>query len=366
MAKFEAILEINLEKFDSLAEYIAYCKYNNRLEKNKGLKILKKNKGLKILNIIKNNMPKIDISKIQEISGIYSESQLNNLQDYVKKLPKYSFAIWFTFKLEAPYFSKDDDDFYIIQNPILKETNFKAPMVRGSGWKGALASAFRELFKEDFENNKEKIESFLRIFGAGSESIKAIESYVFDKSKDLNKAKEKLLNFILFDLGLKVDRTLINEIKAKNNKEGLIEILKDKLSAKINDSKLPFEFQTHKGRAIFYPTYFDKLSIEIINPHDRIKRAGTVPIHFEVAPKGTYGIFQLIYIPFDAILKEETELKEESEKDLDNLCKAIEILSKQGIGAKTKYGWGRFTIENKKVCLNGDLNTPQGWERCQA
>jgi len=47
MAKFEAILEINLVKVDSLAEYIAYCKYNNRLEKNKGLKILK--------NIIKNN-----------------------------------------------------------------------------------------------------------------------------------------------------------------------------------------------------------------------------------------------------------------------------------------------------------------------
>ncbi|WP_028949863.1 RAMP superfamily CRISPR-associated protein [Sulfurihydrogenibium subterraneum] len=400
MAKFEALLEINPKNVQSLAEYIAYCKYYFKPKSEDKIKnysdfyslkndfpfirqdirknsTYKSNETLKDfpLNWLKNEIigkekkyvefDNKDIQIIQKISGIYEESQLNNLQEYVNKLPKYSFAIWFKFQLEAPYFSKDDDEFYIIQNPILKETNFKVPMVRGSGWKGALASAFRELFREDFQNNKEKIESFLRVFGAGSESIKTIESYVFGKSGDLNKAKDSLLKFMLFELGLKIDSNLIKEVKGKNNKEELFQILRDKLSAKTSDSKLPSEFQTHKGRAIFYPTYFDRLSLEIINPHDRRKRAGTNPIHYEVVPKGTEGIFQLIYIPFDGVLKPDEELKAEAEKDLNNLSVAVAILSKQGIGAKIKLGWGKFKIENKKVFLNEELDIPEEWKKCQ-
>lgn len=301
-----------------------------------------------------------DDRQIKDISGIFED--VKNLQAYINNLPKYSFAIWFKFKLKTPYFSKDDDEFYIIQNPILKETNFKVPMVRGSSWKGAVAHAFRELLGE-----KEKIESFLRIFGAGSESIKALESYLFDKSKDLKKTQEHLLEFILFELGLKVDKVLIEKIKKIKNKEEVLNILGSKLSQKLSENKrdLPLEFQTHKGRAIFYPTYFDRLTLEIINPHDRRKRAGTNPIHYEVVPEGTEGIFQLIYIPFDGILKDNNELKNEVNKDLNNLCEAFEILTEIGIGAKTKLGWGRFKIEDKKVCVNSDLEIPERWTKCQ-
>lgn len=402
MAQFEALLEINSKKINNLAEYFGYCKYyfkpksrdkvrdyndfnslkkdfpfinqdirrNSKYKNNETLKDFPLN-WLKIEIIGKKKyleFEKKDIQTIKQISGIYEESQLNNLQNYIQKLPECSFAIWFKFKLEAPYFSKDDDEFYIIQNPVLKEPNFKVPMVRGSGWKGALANAFRELFEEDLEDNKKIIESFLRIFGAGSDSIKTLEKYVFDKLKDLDEVKKKLLEFLLFELGLKIDKSLIDKINSKNTKEEeLLSILEDKVSEKFNNlqKNLPIEFQTHKGRAIFYPTYFDRLSLEIINPHDRKKRAGTVPIHYEVVPKGTEGIFQLIYIPFDGILKPGEELKKEVNQDLNNLCEAIERLSKQGIGAKTKLGWGRFRIESKKVCFNGDLEIPEGWGKCQ-
>ncbi len=294
-----------------------------------------------------------DIQKIKLISGIYDNP--TDLQNYINNLPKYSFAIWFKFKLKAPYFSKDDDEFYIIQNPILKETNFKVPMIRGSGWKGALASAFRDLISEEgLENRKKKIESFLRIFGAGSESIKAIERYMLGKGSSLEKAKEKLIEFLLFELGLEIDRNLINRVDKISSKSELLEIIKDNLSKKLeeNQKNLHLEFQTHKGWAIFYPTYFDRLSLEIINPHDRRKRAGKNPIHYEVVPAETEGIFQLIYIPFDGIVKDDETLKKEVKEDLNNLCGAIEILSDKGIGAKTKLGWGRFEILDKRVCLN--------------
>ncbi len=432
MNKFEASIEINIEKVENLAEYIAYCKYyfkpkneekienylfksekdwylnrnnkdvfleefkflkkeiNNCVEAGnrrnwcenqlaKKLKDYKSNETLKDfpLNWLKNEVigkenkyinfnNDSNIQKIKLISGIYDNP--TGLQDYINKLPKHSFAIWFKFKLKAPYFSKDDDEFYIIQNPILKETNFKVPMIRGSSWKGALASAFRDLINEetDLDNKRKKIESFLRVFGAGSDSIKAIESYIFDKSKSLKKAKEKLLEFILFELGLEVDKNLIDEVNDIGSKNKLLDIIKNKLSKKLEDNQkdLPLEFQTHKGRVIFYPTYFDKLSLEIINPHDRRKRAGTNPIHYEVVPAKTEGIFQLIYIPFDAVLKKNED--EEVNEDLENIIKALNILSNKGIGAKTKLGWGRFEFlnGNKKICLNSDLEVPERWEKC--
>ena len=303
-----------------------------------------------------------DLVKVSKISGIFEESRTlqENLKSHVRNLPKYSFSIWFKFKLEAPYFSKDDDELYIIQNPVLKEINFKIPMVRASGWKGALAHAFREVINE--ANMDEKIsltESFLRIFGAGSETIKIIEDHIKNKVSNSNGLEKAIKEFILFELGLEISiedlrDTTEDKSTDKDKSTNLLKLLKEKIEEKKRslNPMLPSEFQSHKGRAIFYPTFFDSLSLEVINPHDRRKRAGTQPIYYEVVPKGAEGIFQLVYIPFDGILKPEEELKQEVKEDLKNLITAIKKLQDLGIGAKTKLGWGRFKILHKKVLSN--------------
>lgn len=355
---FAETIDINNENLVFNEDKIKFLnlKYGNLFKKSKILNKFKGKDYFKYKSYISND-ERDDFSLIKQISGIYEN--LENLQEYIEKLPKYSFAIWFKFELKAPYFSKDDDEFYIIQNPIIKECNFKAPMIRGSSWKGALASAFRE------QENKRDIESFLRIFGAGSESIKAIEQALLNETGNLKKAIEKLPAFMLFELGLEVKKEDLQEINYIKNKKQLFNFIKNKLSKKANETQnLPIEFQTHKGRAIFYPTYFDKLSLEIINPHDRRKRAGTIPIHYEVVPKNSKGIFQLIYIPFDAVLKTDEEIKKEAQEDLENIINALKILSEKGIGAKTKLGWGRFEFVDNKVCLNSDLKIPEGWDKC--
>ena len=416
---YEALQEINIGQVQNLYDYIAFCKYYFKpktevedlekylhVEKNKDTlkkifpflfqyfkddvgiaRFLKKHKNtdttkdfpLAFLKekILKQNSKTFQIdndilSQIQQISGIITDE--NNLKNLVFKLPQYSFAVWVKFKLRAPYFSKDDDEFYIIQNPILKEKVFKVPMVRGSSWKGALAGAFKKLLSEEIntDDRRKIIESYLRIFGAGSENIKVIEEYLKEKSKNLKDFKDKILEFMLFELGIKVNKDSINKIKNSSDEQVLLGELKNQISSKIQKSNLPIEFQTHKGRAIFYPTYFDKLSLEIINPHDRRKRAGTAPIHYEVVPKDTEGILQIVYIPFDGILKSDEELKSEVEQDLEILCKAIEKLADEGIGAKTKLGWGRFEArkENKICCCNFGIEKEfieelKEWELCQ-
>ncbi|QCT94969.1 hypothetical protein FE773_07130 [Caminibacter mediatlanticus TB-2] len=264
----------------------------------------------------------------------YIEHLKIDIENLIQKSIPNSFGIEVTLKLTAPLYSKDDDEFYIISNPMLKDKAFKVPMIRGSSIKGALLHNAIEILKE--EVNIENLKSFFRIFGVGNDTFRAI----FKKEGiDIN----QLQLFLAFEIGI-------------NPNESLKEAFE-----RYKQSK------AQKGRAIFYPIYFDKLSLEVINPHNRKTKAGTNPIYYEVVPKGCKSTLQIIYIPFDAILEDDKKIQKEAKKDLEFLTKCIEKLSQNGLGAKTKLGWGRFDIldEDKKVCLNSEFQIPEGWKKCQ-
>jgi CRISPR-associated protein Cmr2 len=119
---------------------------------------------------------KHEIKNLEFFSGIIPKGKL---KEYAKNLLPYSFIIQAEIKLKSSYFSKDDDEFYLIQNPCLKEKVFKVPMIRGSGWKGALAKAAKEFINEDLND----FESFVRIFGTGSQEYReVIESLEKDEN----------------------------------------------------------------------------------------------------------------------------------------------------------------------------------------
>lgn len=291
-----------------------------------------------------------DIKQIQKISGIFNTPE--DIDEYVKNLLPGSFGIWCEFELESPYFSNDDDNLYIIQNPIIKEMISKIPMVKGSSWKGFLSSVALNKLRESVESKDipsiiNCYLSFVRIFGTGSETFRELEREIKKvigeaERKNSTKLTETLFQYCVFDLGININ---IKKDGTSINKQLIDEIIK-----KQNEQKVKNIFSVNKGRAIFYPTYFNKINYEVINPHDREKRVGINPIFYEVVPKGAIGIFQLIYIPHNGILLEENVLKSEMESDKEFIEKILkEALENVGIGAKTKLGWGRGKIKENDI-----------------
>ena len=110
----------------------------------------------------------------------------------------------------------------------------------------------------------------------------------------------------------------------------------------------------HAGRLYFYPTFFDKISLEVINPHDRktgVSARG--PILMECVPQGATGEFLLLYVPFGSIGQNEDEKRVEVAEDLRVLAKGIlAMFTTYGFGAKTSSGYG---VAEEKLADEGKL-----------
>jgi len=275
-----------------------------------------------------------DIASCRYFSGILTQEDFNLLLNTY--LPG-SFAIQGEFQLEAPYYSADDDHYYIIDNPVMKDKVFKAPMMRGSSWKGVLATAARRVIESDF--SIESLLSFGRLFGSGSEEFRKIEEQAKNKEYQAGFDKE-----ILFYALQKFGKITMKKINNADFKSKLWKNIKER------------ELQTQRGRLIFYPTFFNRLGLEMINPHKRRTKAGTQPVYYEVVPRGATGNFQLLYVPADGFAEKNPNRTEEINNDialLDNALKCIFCESKDyaqvKIGAKTKLGWGKTKIEKEHL-----------------
>lgn len=309
--------------------------------------ITSKNKKLKFTN---------DKSLIEDYSGLI---KIEDCGGYLAQLPPYSFILMAEIKLKAPYFSRDDEPLYLIDNPVLKEKVFKVPMVNGSSWKGILATAGKQLVNDSIDN----FLPYARIWGLGSSEYRSLLEYLDDSKQNPDELRSRIIRFSLWELGLSLDKDDITLIK--NNPCEFLQKLSTNLTAQNvrNKNLLPY-LQPHKGRALFYPTFFDSISYEVINPHDRSRRAGINPIYYEVVPSGTIGKLQIIYIPYDALLTEDSILKEQVGKDLRFLCQSMDKAAELGIGAKAKLGWGRFELTEKKYGIQGKDIEVEGWTKC--
>lgn len=97
----------------------------------------------------------------------------------------------------------------------------------------------------------------------------------------------------------------------------------------------------NRGRLYFYPAFFDRLSLELINPHDRKTGAGSQPILLESVPIGSEATFTLLYTPLDRVGQDEAETCQQVAADLQRVAEGLSALfTVYGFGAKTSSGFG--------------------------
>lgn len=191
------------------------------------------------------------------------------------------------FELLTPWYSHDDRVFHLLENPVRKDRVFGAPFMAASSWKGLLRWACR------------------------------VEAGLLEYSRD-GKSFEQW-----------------------QDPEWIIHLFGNERGEQDDFCQ---------GALVFYPTWFDKVDIEVINPHSRERRAGTMPVYYEVVPgrradansEGGKGVLYLLYAPHPRVAEISA-----MRTALLNLVSATEkLLTEYGISAKRTAGWG--TAEIKK------------------
>src|SRR5579875_2614453 len=211
-------------------------------------------------------------------------SELNLDPDLGAPLLKHWLAIEIKFKLLSPWYSKDDRPFHVLDNPVRKDRVFGVPYMSAASWKGLLRWAFR-------------VHTGL----IGPAPIQDEEQ----------RRKAEACEVHLFG----------NE---KGEKEDF-----------------------RQGSLAFYPTWFDKIGFEVINPHSRKTRAGTQPILYEVVPAGTKGTLKLLYSPLP---EAEGHAQLDRPAAINQLLDAVwDLLTVYGFSAKRTAGWGSADINRVAV-----------------
>ena len=234
----------------------------------------------------------------------------------------YFLYIQIKFKLKKPYISKDDDNFYIIDNPIVKDKVFKLPMVRSTTWKGVLRFSAVKVFEKEFSEKewKEKRALLVRLFGNEKDALEGyLNRFIANKLReDVKRVKEEFEKYL------------------------------------VEKGHISKEIPSRSGRLFFYPTFFDKISLDVITPLSRETRTpvrGRGPIYFEIVPENTEGIFRLFYYPFDLIARGELDkIENEVKEDLEFLAKALKKMFHEiGFSAKKTSGFGTAEVVDVRV-----------------
>jgi len=200
------------------------------------------------------------------------------------------FGIDVSFTLVSPWYSKDDRPFHVLDNPVRKDRVFGVPFMSAASWKGLLRWACR--------------------MQAGLSDHLETHDMKMDGWKDPS--------WIVHLFG--------------------------------NEKREQKDFRS--GALVFYPTWFNKVGFEVINPHSRSRRAGTQPIYYEVVPAGTKGRLRLLYAPLPGEIEND---KVKPADFIDSFIDSIKaLLETYGISAKRTAGWGTAKIDENGWRLHPD------------
>lgn len=202
-------------------------------------------------------------------------------------------SIKITFELKTPWFSKDDRPLHVLDNPVRKDRVFGVPFMAASSWKGLLRWSCR--MEEGLLDH---------LAGHGGKLDGWVEP-----------------SWIVHLFG-----------NARGEDDGFF-----------------------RGALQAYPTWFDKVDFEVINPHDRARRAGTKPIYYEVVPGGRRASLHLLYAPTPAQAQRQ---RVDAVDALSRLLDAAkELVTVYGFSAKRTAGWGLAEIRDGELRSRSDSRT---------
>ncbi len=189
------------------------------------------------------------------------------------------FELTVTFQLQTPWFSKDDLPFHVLDNSVHRDHVFGAPFMPAASWKGLLRWAVR--------------------------MQTGLLAHLEANNNTLDNWKDSPEVVYLF-----------------GNERGETE-----------------HFQ--RGALAFRPTWFDKVGFEVINPHDRAKKAGTKPILYEVVPPGATGTLNVLYAQTPGA----SDATANKQQAVLLLLDAVEaLITEYGFSAKRTSGWGVASV----------------------
>lgn len=283
-------------------------------------------------------------------------------------LPRYSFALELRFELARPYLSQDDDAFYIIDNPVRKDKVFKVPFVAPTSWKGSLRAAatlglldaFTRLLPDSSPTDEEERKALLQELW--DERGRRVMLFGNEKQNDADFLNRWLAPHLFPEQPGESKEERREQLKEKAKQLG--EEFQAYLKAKHYRTE---KIEGRQGRLFCFPTFFNQIGLEMINPHDRVRRVGKNPILFECVPAGATGTFRLLYVPYDfpgEVTPDEAELRKQVQAGLPLVAEAVrDLLLVYGFGAKTSSGFGSAEPVARQVTLGLNVLVEQEAEK---
>jgi|YNPNPStandDraft_1061719.scaffolds.fasta_scaffold03895_3 CRISPR-associated protein Cmr2 len=232
--------------------------------------------------------------------------------DAIFQMPALSFLLRVPFRLRKPYLSKDDTTFHLLDNPVRKEKIFQAPMVAATGWKGALRAAMVRQLVEWWSSLSD-----------GERQQRAVR-------KAFVKRRAQLARLFGNEKGVQTDDASVEAFPDTCGGEDQARLYRRVIRRYCSSSGF------FAGRLHFFATFFDKIGLEVINPHNRQSGVGERgPILMECVPQGTTGTLLLLYVPFGSVDQQQAA------EDLEGVAHGLHaMLTTYGFGAKTSSGFG--------------------------
>jgi len=250
----------------------------------------------------------------------------------ITHLPSLSFLLHITFRLQKPYLSKDERDFYLLDNPLRREKVFQTPMVAATSWKGALRAAMVQQLAQ-WWNSLEPSEKEMRNHRKRFVSRRITIARFFGTEKSVQVDDQQFESYL-------------DKLGGEHQARWYRRYVRRYIAAN----------GFFAGRLYFFPTFFNNLDLEVINPHDRKTGVGARgPILMECEPQGITGELVLLYVPFGPIGQSEDEKRAQVAQDLEVLAEGLHaMLTVYGFGAKTSSGYGvaEEAVEEGRIWTN--------------